>query len=56
MDFDTYFSGMSSVIKAGLDGHKIHRLRIGKLPPAETAKAVVDAVRRILANQDISNR
>ena len=49
MDFETYFSGMSSVINAALDGHKVYRLRIGELTPAETGKAIVNAVCEIVS-------
>ncbi|MHC4083931.1 MAG: hypothetical protein ACYSWZ_00620 [Planctomycetota bacterium] len=49
MDFETYFSSMSSVINAALDGRKVYRLRIGKLTPTEAGKAIVDAVCEIVS-------
>jgi len=50
MDFEEYFSGMSSVINAALADRKIYRLRMGKMAPAETSKTVTDAVRKILTS------
>jgi hypothetical protein len=48
MDYETYFSGMALVINAALAGKEIYRLRMGSLSPAQTGKAVRDAVVKVL--------
>ncbi len=48
LDYEKYFSGMSSVINAAFNNLRIYRLRLGEMTPAQTSKAVTDAVRQIL--------
>ncbi len=48
LDFEQYFSGMSFVIKAALNGKKIYRLRMGAMTPDETGKKIIDAIREVV--------
>ncbi len=44
MDFEQYFSGMSSVIKSAFSGREIYRLRMGEMLPAKVGETVINAI------------
>jgi hypothetical protein len=49
LDAEEYFSRMGSVLNELLKNRGLYLLRMGAMPPAETGKAIVDAVKEVVA-------